>query len=93
MSGSGSKVDDLFEALSLVKKSRDQVAAIEAHYKAIGNRPAELAPGWSGERRAQFDREIAQYAETAAGIRKIADRLFDAGERYIRKLIDINNSK
>ena len=89
----GSEVHNLYEALSLVKKSRDLVASIEAHYKAIGNRPADLAPGWSGERRRQFDQEIAEHAETAAAIRKIADRLFDAGELYIRKLIDINNPK
>ena len=65
-------VDNLYQALSLIRKCREHVDAMEGQYKAIGNRPTELAPKWSGARRKQFDEEIKQHSETAAKIKKIA---------------------
>lgn len=88
---SDNDVGNLYQALSLIRKCREHVDAMEGQYKGIGNRPTELAPKWSGARREQFDQEIAQRCETAAKIKKIADPLFDAGEKIILKLIEINN--
>ena len=90
---SGTDVENLHQALSLIRKCREHVDAMENQYKGIGNRPAGLAPRWSGARRNQFNREIAQHCETAKKIKQIADPLFDAGEKIIRILIDINNPK
>jgi len=84
-------VENLHQALSLIRKCREHVDAMEVQYRGIGNRPTELAPKWSGARRDQFDREIAQHCETAAEIKKIADPLFAAGEEIIKKLIEIND--
>lgn len=87
---SDTDVENLQQALALIKKCRAHVDAMGGHYKAIGNRPRELAPKWSGARRNQFDQEINRHSETVAKIKKIADPLFDAGEKIIRKLIEIN---
>ena len=86
---SNNEVGHLHQALALIRKCREHVDAMERQYKGIGNRPTELAPGWSGARRDQFDQENAQHCETAAKIKKIADPLFDAGEKIILKLIEI----
>lgn len=88
---SDTEVENLHQALSLIRKCRGHVDAMEKQYKDIGNRPNELAPKWSGARRKQFDDEIKQHSETAAKIKQIADSLFDAGEKIIQKLIEINN--
>ena len=89
---SDTEVEDLPQALALIKKCREHVDTMEAHYKAIGKRPTELAPKWSGARRDQFEQEITQYCETVVKIKQIAGPLFDAGEKIIRILIDINNT-